>query len=167
MNIEERFLDGTVRVTRGVKFKNPTDRAVKFVGRDAIVREMQVPVGRQRDGSPKLASRAFEVNVPAGGEQVVPAEVANVLQVSLCVDCGTPFRFGEPGVARGRPVCTDVSHHRMLTSGLAPQLVLVGDDGEPVPAEKHPNLEAEPSPTFDANDLHARTLARLARGGAK
>ena len=165
--LQERYLDGSTRLQRGVRLKNPTDRTVRFTGENAILRESQVLLGKRPDGTPRYGNRTFEVVIEPGQTAVVPEEVANVLVDLKCVQCGRPWRFAQPGQAR-KPatVCIDSSHPRSLRGGLAPQLVLVGDDDRVVPIEVAGNLEPEPPPQYDAGDLHKRVMARIA-GGAK
>ena len=161
--IQEKHCDGKTLALPTVKLKNPTATAVKFVGKNALHREVTLlNPNRAKGAEPLVRSRSQELVIEAGETVEVSMEVANTLLQMRCVECEKPWRFGEPGPVR----CVDPTHQRQVFSGLAPMLVVVDEEtDEVVPVEVAGNLREAPSPVFDPADLHARTMARL--GGRK
>ena len=166
--IRENYPDGTIRMHRAVRFLNPTDRKIEYVGKNAIVRDTGIVLERWPNGGTRRAATSLlELRIGPGETVAVPEDVANILQNMRCVACEKPWRFAQHGQAR-RPetICIDSTHARTMVGGLAPQLQIVGDDDRVVPVEVAGNLEPEPSPVFDPADLHKRVMARIA-GGVK
>lgn len=177
ITVQEQFLDGSQRILPAVRFKNPfpvtgdarsnlqhTVRLTADTG-NAIIREMQIVIGRQPDGkSPKVGSRTMDLVVPPGETVDVCEEVANVLHLYKCIKCNCLWRFGQPGAAKNpRTVCINPKHPKVVIGGLAPQLQAIDDEGRVVDVDMHPNLVPE-APKYDLNDLHSRVMARIEGG---
>ena len=166
VEVQEKYLDGTIRVSRGVRFKNVSQKPVRL----SVPRESQVKIGIHESGpwagKPKYANRDYEINVQPGEILAVPEEVANALQKHWCVLCSKDWRFAQHGAARvPHTVCIDTSHPRVIRSGLAPGILgVVGDDDRVIPPTLESNLVAVAETAVDADAIHQRVMARIGVG---
>lgn len=165
--IRENYPDGTIRLHRAVRFLNPTDRTIAYVGKNAIVRDTGIVLERWPNGHTRRAAASL-LELRIGPKEIVevPEDVANILVDLFCVQCDRPWRFAQHGRARNPDsICIEPSHPRRIRGGLAPQLQVVDDADRVMPVQLAGNLEPEPPPAYDLQDLHARVMSRI--GGAK
>jgi hypothetical protein len=166
VEVSEKYLDGTTRLVRGVRFKNVSQRRVKF----SIPRESQVFMGLSDRGEKKFANRSYEVDVLPGAVVAVPEDLASAIQSCWCLLCQKPWRFAQHDTPRkgAEIVCIETDHPKVVRSGAAPEsLCLVGDDDRVQPLQVEPNLLPDSPTAVDADDIHRRVMTRISRGGAR
>jgi hypothetical protein len=158
VEFRETWRDGSSRSEPGIRYKNPTQGTIAL----RFLREPAVPRRDERDRE-WLPNRYLDVRVAPGETVILPASVATEIHQTICraPDCR----------AHNKLYCRDPAHDefRQVCCGLAPQLTRLRDDGSELAMETQPGVLPEPPlPPHEIDDLHTRTMARIARmkGGA-